>query len=477
MGPSSFDEYYNIDPAAAAQAEKARKALEDATSSPTGFKNGSLPVGADLGKEAVAVVNRAPTLVAPAPGQAPTASSGAFAGSPEAGIGALPLGAAPNGVTPEMFNDLRKSEVAGGGYATNPAANTPSEYRGGHVAVNSIGQDQTNLNALLTAAVSGSGVLGVDGKTYSPAQVMQNLANQGNPLGTAWVNANTGFREDKLGAAGKTQAAAFDRSANALASGRMGRDAYASATSAANAVAGAGQSQLNLNSQGAAGALRAAAGMSGDIAGLRDAAAGRVPSAAAIQQKQGIGDAINAQAALAAGARGGDVGGAMRSAAGAGAGIATRGLADAAALRANEQANARAQLTQATASQANAFVQGAGVANAGAQTAITRADAAAGRQFNLGSAQLGSQVTGMTAQSQGYEREQARTLNQISIDQDEQRQLQNYMLQLFNTANGNAASIDNSQRAAAVQTRAQDFQLYGSMIGAGGASAASLFGG
>jgi hypothetical protein len=216
--------------------------------------------------------------------------------------------------------------------------------------------------------------------------------------------------------------------------------------------------------------------MDGTIGMLNQAAQGSVPSAAQNQQTQGIGQAIQSQAAMAAAARGGNLAAAMRGAQAAGSGIQAQGIANNAALRANEMATARGQLSNAQGMQGQLFNQAGAVGNQAGQTAITRQNAVAANQTALGSANLGAQVTGMNALNACYEREQARTQNQINLDMDEQRQLQNYMLQQFNTVNGNAAAIDNSQRTAAVQTRGQDLQLAGAVASGAGGIAGTLFG-
>jgi hypothetical protein len=76
---------------------------------------------------------------------------------------------------------------------------------------------------------------------------------------------------------------------------------------------------------------------------LRSAALGQQPSAAEIQEKRGVSDAMHAQLAAAAGARGGAYAqaAAQQQAVSAGADIQSRGVADAASIRANEMAQAR----------------------------------------------------------------------------------------------------------------------------------------
>ncbi len=68
--------------------------------------------------------------------------------------------------------------------------------------------------------------------------------------------------------------------------------------------------------------------------------AGNTPSVAALQQQQGLESALRSQQAMAAGARGGGIGGAQRSAAMNVAGMQQAGVNQAAMLRANEQARA-----------------------------------------------------------------------------------------------------------------------------------------
>lgn len=82
---------------------------------------------------------------------------------------------------------------------------------------------------------------------------------------------------------------------------------------------------------------------------LLDAARGNAPSAAEIQQRRGVQDAIKAQQAAANSARGGGAAAiqAQRAAAQQGATLAAESVQDAAQLRAGEQATARAQLVNA----------------------------------------------------------------------------------------------------------------------------------
>lgn len=100
----------------------------------------------------------------------------------------------------------------------------------------------------------------------------------------------------------------------------------------------------------AMGARNAGLGATGTaISGLEAAASGAVPSAAEIQQRQGIAEALRAQLTAAASARGGaySQAAAQQQAAQQGAGIEAGGIGQAAALRANEQATARGQLASA----------------------------------------------------------------------------------------------------------------------------------
>ncbi len=85
----------------------------------------------------------------------------------------------------------------------------------------------------------------------------------------------------------------------------------------------------------------------GQIAALQGAANGQGPSAAAIQQQQGLGQAVGGANAVAAGMHGASPMARMRAALDSQAGMSGTAMKDAAVLRAQEQLAARGQLAGA----------------------------------------------------------------------------------------------------------------------------------
>jgi hypothetical protein len=196
--------------------------------------------------------------------------------------------------------------------------------------------------------------------------------------------------------------------------------------------------------------------MGQDIGALRDAAAGRVASAAEIQQKRGIADAVSAQQSAAATARGGNAAAALRQAAGAGQGIMSRGIGDAAALRAQEQASARQQLTSAQ------QVQGA-LYGTGAQVAAQTGSAQAQRDLGVanGRTALGTADLAMRAQGVGMQGQQAQTeldsaKARVAQEQSDRELYLNAYLQWLSSLQGNApAAIQSTTQRAIANQQAQ----------------------
>lgn len=134
---------------------------------------------------------------------------------------------------------------------------------------------------------------------------------------------------------------------------------------------------------------------------LRAAAAGQVPSAAEVQQRQGLEQALRAQMAAANSGPGGFNPAAQANAARAGADMMAQGAGNAAALRAQEQAQARAAYTSALGQQANAG--NALMSQAGAQQAALYGQGNATANLGLQQGQLG-----LAAQGTGLNYDQAR---------------------------------------------------------------------
>ena len=115
--------------------------------------------------------------------------------------------------------------------------------------------------------------------------------------------------------------------------GTSATEVYGGLTDRAEGFYGQGQQALGQNMQ-ARQQQQAALSYYGQMM------AGNTPSVAALQQQQGLESALRSQQAMAAGARGGGIGGAQRQAAQNVAGMQQAGVNQAAMLRANEQARA-----------------------------------------------------------------------------------------------------------------------------------------
>lgn len=314
----------------------------------------------------------------------------------------------------------------------------------------------------LAAKIGTSAGLGLSIDGQSSVDYLRNQAQKGSPLGMMYSNAAGGDRENKLLNAGARQEAAFGAASADLASGKTGSQVYAPVSRALDRLQTAGDPNLQAGTAAAQQASSVAGGMSGDVARLRAAAEGAVPSAAQIQQRQGIGDAINSQQAMAAGARGGNLAAAMRGAQAAGAGIQARGVGDAAALRANEMATARGQLTQATGTQGQLFNQAGSVQGALANTQVGRAGAGVQGAGAAAQGRMGAQVQGVQNLAAGAQMEQGRVGSAVAQDRQDQNDLNNYLMQTMNIGQGNAAQIYGTDASAATARRAQDMNFLGS---------------
>lgn len=358
-----------------------------------------------------------------------------------------------------------------GGSAADPAGRALYNPRSATSAQNGAANSANIATGLLT----GMGMRSDDGGGYiNPMDVMRAQAAAGTPIGMLYNNAAGQGRENMLLNAGKAEQQQYLAGSQALASGQTGRTAMSPAQTAAQNLSSSGAASIHAGAQDAAMGASAASGMSGDIAGLRQAAAGNVPSAAMIQQKQGVNDAINSQAALAASARGGNLAAAMRGAQAAGAGIQSQGIANNAALRANEMATARGQLTQATGTQAQLYNQAGTVNNALAQTQVGRDNGVVQGQTQIGSQVLGSQMAGVTGVGQSGQMEQGRVDGVIGNDRQDINDLNQYLLQLNNQGLGFGAQNYATDTNAAIQRRGQTLQLIGAGVGAAGTLGAGL---
>lgn len=298
--------------------------------------------------------------------------------------------------------------------------------------------------------------------TGTAADYLRRQAAAGTPLGNTYANATNANRENVIAQAGAQQLGAYSAAAGDLASGKTGSHVYAPVTRAYDAAGTAGDPQFQQAANAANSMRNTASGMNADISRLRGAADGAVPSAAAIQQQQGLGDAINQQAALAATARGGNLAASMRSAAAAGSGMQSRTLADAAALRANEMAAARGQLTGATTAQGQINAGAGALYNATGGQVAGRAQQTAAGMGNAASGVLGSQMAGATALGNSFNMQQDRAGNIVNTDRADEDALNNYLLQVANQGLGHGASTYGTDVNAGVQTRAQNLQLFGS---------------
>lgn len=180
-----------------------------------------------------------------------------------------------------------------------------------------------------------------------------------------------------------------------MRNGEITREAFEGAVESKGKLATAGDDMFGAAGQSFAQQQATAEGMTQDIGQLRAAANGQVDSAAAIQQRQGISDAIATQQAAAAQVRGGNAAAAMRQALAGGTQMMSRGIGDASALRANEQAGARAALTDASAKQGMLFGDaGRGRTDLGA-IKVDRAGRVLDADFKLGAATAAERTAGI----------------------------------------------------------------------------------
>jgi hypothetical protein len=172
---------------------------------------------------------------------------------------------------------------------------------------------------------------------------------------------------------------------------------------------------------------------------LHAASTGAAPSVAEIQQRQGLDNAVANQYALAASLGGRSVGGALRTAAHGAAGLQQAGVNDAASLRANEIATARAQESSALQG-----VAGQDANNAQAQAALTQGN----NQFNTTATNtLQNKVLDANTQSQLANLNAQ--LQTQGMDENERNAILAAQLQAMGYAQSGANSIVDANTAAA----------------------------
>ena len=386
-----------------------------------------------------------------------------------------PLG---SGRAPGAINQGSYDRHYKGPSSKNPMENitlTP-EQRASYIRNGTVMDEGATQNTGLAGTTGTALALGGDVRMQDPnnpgefvrvssTDYLKAQQEEGTALGALYGNATNNQREDLLFNAGRPQLNRYNDAAMGATSGLMGEATMGAGMDQAGRTATVGGTNFDQATQAAQALTNRADMMGGDINNLRAAAAGTVPSAAAIQQRQGIGDAVNAQMAMAAGARGGNIGLAGQRAAAQGSSVMSRGLGDAAALRAQEQATARGQLTQAQSAQGSMYGTAGQVAT-GAGTARTQASDAATRGLLAGGSEiLGSQFKGMDALGNVAGMEYDRTAAAVAQDQVDQEALQSYLFNLMNAGMGHQTSVYKTNMDAAAAKRGQDMQLGGAIAG------------
>ena len=191
----------------------------------------------------------------------------------------------------------------------------------------------------------------------------------------------------------------------------------------------------------------------GALGGLEAAAAGQVPSAAAIQQQSGLDAALRSQLALANTARGGPGAqiAAQRAAAGGAAQAQLGAVGQFGALRAEEQAIARGQLTGALGGLAGQDI-GVAESQAGLEQQATLANLGVEQQTSLANLQAG------LTRDQLLQQQQFRGLGG-------ELGAQGAGAQAFQFPQSLQAQIRSSELAAEAQAAAANRQLFGSILG------------
>ena len=310
--------------------------------------NPSQIAGGDLTpqqQEQLAATRRAPSvsagIPAPAPAPAPAGSAGL----------------APGGATAQPGYNPSAGQVHTGNPVVGPANVLVNPVTGGYMSVP--GRDQQG-NITLRPGEQGY---------QSPFQ-RANLDPYAQRI------AQVGDIQMQRGLAGATLAGLPQVDADRMRAAQIDRTGFNRATLMQDQLAGRGNAA---------------------IGGLEAAAAGQVPSVAALQQQQGIEQAQQAAMAMGASARGGlDArAAAQRGALAQGAQIAQAGVNQAAQLRAAEMAQARGDLVGAIGQQ-QGLAQGLG----GLQAQMAQAQAGFGQQAGL--ANQNANLQAALANQQGY---------------------------------------------------------------------------
>lgn len=266
----------------------------------------------------------------------------------------------------------------------------------------------------------------------------------------------------------------------ARAGGTAANDAQSAAMGAAGNIAGAG-----VGARGATvGALQGQQAQTGqygqDLGIIRNSALGQGPSAAAVLAKQQLDASVQAQAAQAAQARGGNVAAGMRSAANAGTQIQLQGAQQMAAQRAQEQLNAQSLLNQGNQGLAGAMnqnttqAQGLRAQDIGQTTAQAGAtnDAAklAAANYGIGATVAGQGLSAYQNLSGQYAGQmQAETQAQQNAQQQYAQWLQNeYSISSGLPAGqfGGYAAIANQSAQSATQQQSAGLGALGTYIAA-----------
>lgn len=247
----------------------------------------------------------------------------------------------------------------------------------------------------------------------------------------------------------------------------LGGDAAARQRAAGLSLGGIAHEQSLVGQKQAGGAYGSAQDSLGMLSG---AAAGRVPSAAEIQQGQGVAAAMKAQLTAASSARGGAYAqaAAQQEAAAQGASLQGKAVADAAALRANEQSTARGQYAGAAGNLYGTASQ-SGLSYADLAARNVQAGEAGGAQ----SALQGQQLAQGGAATFGLAGEQAKQ-SYDTMGMQGQQAYEGMSQNAVEAAMGNDTTLYGINQGVAVQNAALGAQRDSALIGAAGSTAASL---
>ena len=310
------------------------------------------------------------------------------------------------------------------------------------------------------------------------------FGGEGNNVATMMANrANNGY--EQLGPSRESRDA-YD-AARLASSGQLGTAIGSDASAAANLakfgaqdIAGAGRA--NQIGQGMAlDAQRAAQQTAGaDLGAVRRTAFGQGPSAAQNLAQSQLDAGIRSQAAMAAGARGGNLAAAQRAAANAGSQMQLQAIPQLAAQRAQEQLNAQNTLAQGNAN----LMQGAGniTSQVGAmrgqdiQQATARANALA-QAGGLASQNAGIQsqlaAQGIAQQGAGADRLNAQRATQIQAQENAKNEYANWLQRQYSISSGLPAGQYNASAALGGASAASQTNTQGAALGAIATYAAS----